>query len=121
MSIMVGVGRGASLGVLVKNAETLERLEKVDTLVVDKTGTLTEGKPVVTQVITAGDWAPDEVLRLAAGVEIRSEHPLGHAVVTEARARGQQVIVVSSGAIALGAATLGLDKGGRGSLAATSR
>jgi Cu+-exporting ATPase len=87
MSIMVGVGRGAEAGVLVKNAEALERLEKVDTLVVDKTGTLTEGRPAVVAVDAVGDMAADEVLRLAASVEQASEHPLAKAIV--ARARGQ--------------------------------
>ncbi|MET0868362.1 MAG: heavy metal translocating P-type ATPase, partial [Pseudorhodoplanes sp.] len=76
MSIMVGVGRGAQAGVLIRNAEALERMEKVDTLVVDKTGTLTEGKPAVTEVIAAQDFDADEVLRLAASVETASEHPL---------------------------------------------
>ncbi|WP_256363709.1 heavy metal translocating P-type ATPase [Phycicoccus sp. Soil802] len=81
MSIMVGVGRGAGLGVLVKNAEALERMEKVDTLVVDKTGTLTEGKPSVTQVVTASGFDRDELLRLVAGVERASEHSLAAAIV----------------------------------------
>ncbi|NUQ32440.1 MAG: heavy metal translocating P-type ATPase, partial [Dermatophilaceae bacterium] len=77
VSIMVGVGRGATLGVLIKNAEALERLEKVDTLVVDKTGTLTEGRPSVTHVSPADGADGNEVLRLAAAVERVSEHPLG--------------------------------------------
>ena len=81
MSIMVGVGRGAGLGVLIKNAEALERMEKVDTLVVDKTGTLTEGKPSVTQVLTTNGFDADELLRQVAGVERASEHPLGLAIV----------------------------------------
>ena len=85
VSIMVGVGRGASLGVLIKNAEALEVMEKVDTLVVDKTGTLTEGRPSVTHVATADGGDRDEVLRLAAAVERASEHPLGLAVVSAAR------------------------------------
>ena len=85
VSIMVGVGRGASLGVLIKNAEVLEVMEKVDTLVVDKTGTLTEGRPSVTHVATADGGDRDEVLRLAAAVERASEHPLGLAVVSAAR------------------------------------
>ncbi|MGO8799815.1 MAG: heavy metal translocating P-type ATPase [Roseiarcus sp.] len=88
MSIMVGVGRGAGLGVLIRNAEALERLEKVDTLVVDKTGTLTEGRPSVTEVVPAEGFLGDEVLRLAAGVERASEHPLARAVVAEAEAKG---------------------------------
>ena len=81
MSIMVGVGRGAGLGVLIKNAEALERMEKVDTLVVDKTGTLTEGKPSVTQVLTTNGFDRDDLLRQVAGVERASEHPLGLAIV----------------------------------------
>ena len=76
MSIMVGVGRGAQAGVLIKNAEALERMEKVDTLVVDKTGTLTEGKPAVTAVVPAAGFGETELLRLAASVERASEHPL---------------------------------------------
>jgi Cu+-exporting ATPase len=88
MSIMVGVGRGAQAGVLVKNAEALERLETVDTLVVDKTGTLTEGKPRVTSVQTAAGLAEEELLRLAASVERASEHPLAAAVVRAAEERG---------------------------------
>jgi P-type Cu+ transporter len=87
MSIMVGVGRGARAGVLIKNAEALERFEKIDTLVVDKTGTLTEGKPAVTAVIaTSGDET--ELLRLAASLERGSEHPLADAMVRAAQERG---------------------------------
>jgi heavy metal translocating P-type ATPase len=86
MSIMVGVGRGAGLGVLIKNAEALEVTEKVNTLVVDKTGTLTEGKPSVTGLVPATGFDADELLRLAAGVERVSEHPLATAVVTAATA-----------------------------------
>jgi Cu+-exporting ATPase len=81
MSIMVGVGRGAHMGVLIRNAEALERMEKVDTVVVDKTGTLTEGKPSVTDVIAAGTVSSDELLRLSAAVEQASEHPLARAIV----------------------------------------
>jgi heavy metal translocating P-type ATPase len=84
MSIMVGVGRGAGLGVLIKNAEALELMEKVNTLVVDKTGTLTEGKPSVAHVVPAAGFDSDGLLRLAAGVERASEHPLGVAVVDAA-------------------------------------
>ena len=87
MSIMVGVGRGARSGVLIKNAESLERMEKVDTLVVDKTGTLTEGKPAVTAIITAEGVEEVELLRLAASVEQASEHPLAAAIVNAAKAR----------------------------------
>ena len=88
MSIMVGIGRGAGLGVLIKNAEALERMEKVDTLVVDKTGTLTEGRPSVTRIISALGYEETELLRLAAGVERASEHPLALAVVAAAKDRG---------------------------------
>jgi Cu+-exporting ATPase len=88
MSIMVGVGRGAQSGVLIKNAEALERLEKVDTIVVDKTGTLTEGKPKVVAVRTAPGQSEQEVLRLAASLERSSQHPLGAAIVQAARERG---------------------------------
>jgi Cu+-exporting ATPase len=87
MSIMVGVGRGAQAGVLIKNAEALERFEKVDTLVVDKTGTLTEGKPRVTSVIPANGVTEDELLRLAASLERGSEHPLAGAVLGAAQER----------------------------------
>ncbi|MBN9533255.1 MAG: cadmium-translocating P-type ATPase [Alphaproteobacteria bacterium] len=85
MSIMVGVGRGAEAGVLVKNAEVLERMERVDTLVVDKTGTLTEGKPSVIAIVTTEGMAENELLRLAAGVERASEHPLAAAIVAKAQ------------------------------------
>ncbi|MGF1611213.1 MAG: heavy metal translocating P-type ATPase [Kiloniellales bacterium] len=88
MSIMVATGRGASLGVLIKNAEALERLSKVDTVVVDKTGTLTEGKPRLTTVVPADGWNENEVLRLAASLEAASEHPLAEAIVAAARERG---------------------------------
>jgi Cu+-exporting ATPase len=91
MSIMVGVGRGAQHGVLIKNAEALERMEKVDTLVVDKTGTLTEGKPSVTAVRPAAGFAEDELLRLAASLEKASEHPLGAAIVEAATKRGMKL------------------------------
>ena len=81
MSIMVGVGRGARAGVLIKNAEALERFEKIDTLVVDKTGTLTEGKPALTAVVPAEGVPADALLRLAASLERGSEHPLADAIV----------------------------------------
>jgi P-type E1-E2 ATPase len=84
MSNMVGVGRGAGLGVLIKNAEALERMEKVNTLVVDKIGTLIEGKPSVTHVVPATGFEKDELLRVAAAVERASEHPLARAVVEAA-------------------------------------
>ena len=88
MSIMVGVGRGAQAGVLVKDAEALERLERVDTLVVDKTGTLTEGRPSVTAIRPAPGFAEGELLRLAAALELPSQHPLAEAVVRAAEGRG---------------------------------
>jgi len=88
MSIMVGTGRGARAGVLVKNAEALETMEKVDTLLVDKTGTLTEGKPRLIGVVTTGAVAENELLRLAASLERGSEHPLAAAIVRGAEERG---------------------------------
>ena len=87
MSIMSGVGRGARAGVLIKNAEALERFEKVDTLVLDKTGTLTEGKPAVVAIHVAPNHDEEEVLRLAASLENRSEHPLATAIVAAASVR----------------------------------
>jgi P-type Cu+ transporter len=94
MSIMVGVGRGAQAGVLIKNAEALERLEKVDTLVVDKTGTLTEGKPKVVAIVPATGFRENDILQLAAGVERASEHPLADAIVRAAKERGIELGVV---------------------------
>jgi Cu+-exporting ATPase len=88
MSIMVGTGRGAAAGVLIKNAETLELMEKVDTLVIDKTGTLTEGKPSLAALVPFGGWSEDELLRLAAGVERASQHPIALAIVQGAADRG---------------------------------
>src|SRR5271165_757513 len=88
MAIMVGTGRGAQAGVLIRNAEALETLEKVDTLVVDKTGTLTEGKPRLTRVTPGGDLSADELLRLAASVERGSEHPLAASILAGAEHRG---------------------------------
>jgi Cu+-exporting ATPase len=85
MAIMVGTGRGAHAGVLIKNAEALETLEKVDTLVVDKTGTLTEGKPTLVAVSSVQGGQENEILRLAAGLEKASEHPLGAAIVSAAK------------------------------------
>jgi Cu+-exporting ATPase len=88
MSIMVGVGRGARSGILIRDAEALERFERIDTVVIDKTGTLTEGKPKVVSVVTAGGFAENELLRLAASVERGSEHPLAMAVLKAAKDRG---------------------------------
>ena len=113
MSIMVGVGRGAGLGVLIKNAEALERMEKVDTLVIDKTGTLTEGRPAVTAIMPAPGFAEDEVLRLAAGVEQASEHPLALAIVEAARARSLALAAVSDFVSPTGRGALGTVDGKR--------
>jgi len=88
MSIMVGVGRGAQAGVLIKNADALEHMEKVDTLVVDKTGTLTEGRPAVTALVPAPGFVENEVLRLSSSVERASEHPLAMAIVAAAEKQG---------------------------------
>lgn len=87
MSIMVGVGRGAEMGVLIKNAESLERLEKVNTIMMDKTGTLTEGKPRITQIAVTAHWQENDLLRVAAAVEKNSEHPLALAIVQGALER----------------------------------
>ncbi len=87
MSVMVGVGRGAHAGVLIRNAEAIEKLEKIDTVVVDKTGTLTEGKPCLTTVLPAPGKDESEILRFAAALEQRSEHPLGAAIVRAAQER----------------------------------
>ncbi len=92
MSIMVGVGRGAEAGVLIKNAEALERMEKVDTLVVDKTGTLTEGKPSVVAIEVADGFEEQDLLRIAASLERSSEHPLAAAIVKAAEDRGLALV-----------------------------
>ena len=96
MSIMVGTGRGASMGVLVRNAEALELMEKIDTLVVDKTGTLTEGKPKLVAVEAAAGFTVEDMLRAAAALERASEHPLAHAIVAGARERGVEPPAASS-------------------------
>jgi P-type Cu+ transporter len=95
MSIMVGVGRGAQSGVLIKNAEALERFEKIDTLVVDKTGTLTEGKPRVTTIRPIAGITEDELLRLAASLERASEHPLASAILRSAAERKLELVEAS--------------------------
>ena len=87
MSIMVATGKAATMGVLFRDAAAIEQLRTVDTLIVDKTGTLTEGKPAFKQVVAAESWSEDEVLRLAASLDQGSEHPLAHAIVAEARRR----------------------------------
>ena len=94
MSIMVGVGRGAAAGILIRNAEALERLEKVDTLVVDKTGTLTLGKPTLSSVESLGGLPEVEILRLAASLERGSEHPIAAAILAGAKSRGMAMASV---------------------------
>jgi Cu+-exporting ATPase len=94
MSIMVGIGRGARAGVLVKSADTLERMENVDTLLVDKTGTLTEGRPRLTECISSEQFSDTDVLMAAASVEHNSEHPLGRAIVEAAAERGLKLSLV---------------------------
>jgi len=95
MSIMVGMGKGAEAGVLIKNAAALERLEKVRTIVVDKTGTLTEGKPKVTNIVASSKWPEDELLRLAASLEQNSEHPIASAIVNAAQQRSLTLSVAT--------------------------
>jgi len=111
MSIMVGVGRGARAGVLVKNAEALERLEKVDTLVVDKTGTLTEGRPVVTAISPEPGFDEDELLAMVASVELASQHPIGLAAVTAAQERGLQILPADEFDAPTGRGVVGLVNG----------
>ncbi len=111
MSIMVGVGRGAQHGVLIKNAEALEHMEKVDTLVIDKTGTLTEGKPAVTAVVPAHGFTEAEALRLAASVERPSEHPLAVAIVGAAEERGIQSAPVADFDSPTGKGAMGIVEG----------
>lgn len=113
MSIMVGVGRGASMGVLIKNAEALEHMEKVDTLVVDKTGTLTEGRPAVTEILSASGFEDAEILRLAASVERASEHPLALAIVEAAKKRDIAPAEVSDFDSPTGRGALGVVDGRR--------
>ncbi|KLK89583.1 haloacid dehalogenase, partial [Microvirga vignae] len=113
MSIMVGVGRGAQAGVLIKNAEALEHMEKVDTLVVDKTGTLTEGKPAVTVVVPASGFTEAEVLRLSASVERASEHPLAIAIVAAAGKQGIATMPVTDFDSPTGKGALGTVEGRR--------
>jgi Cu+-exporting ATPase len=112
MSIMVGVGRGAREGVLVKNAEALELLEKVNTLVVDKTGTLTEGKPRLVDALPSGSFDAKEFLRVAASLEQNSEHPLAAAIVQGAKEKGIALVAVSSFRSVTGGGVLG-DVAGR--------
>jgi Cu+-exporting ATPase len=111
MSIMVGTGRGAAAGVLIKNAEALEVLEKVDTLVVDKTGTLTEGRPRLTTVFAAEGFGDPELLRLAASLERSSEHPLAEAIVSGAEARGAELTAAGDFASTTGKGVRGVVDG----------
>jgi Cu+-exporting ATPase len=113
MSIMVGVGRGAQAGVLIKNAEALERLEKVTTLLVDKTGTLTEGRPAVTRIVPAPGYTEKEVLRLSASVERASEHPLALAIVAHAESRGLPASPVADFVSPTGKGAMGTVEGRR--------
>jgi Cu+-exporting ATPase len=113
MSIMVGVGRGAQAGVLIKNAEALERMEKVDTLVVDKTGTLTEGKPKVVAVVAAQGFDETQVLRIAAAIEQASEHPLARAIVDAAGERGIAISAVTGFDSPTGKGVIGTVEGRR--------
>ena len=107
MSIMVGVGKGATAGVLIKNAEALERFEKIDTLVVDKTGTLTEGKPRVVGVISSKGFDEDTILSLGASLERSSEHPLAAAIVASAKQRGVEIEDVTDFASVTGKGVIG--------------
>ena len=94
MSIMVGVGQGARAGILIKNAEALEMMSKVNTVVVDKTGTLTEGKPKLTTIFSLGEKNEDELLQLAASLEIASEHPLGIPIVSRAKEKNLSLLPI---------------------------
>jgi Cu+-exporting ATPase len=111
MSIMVGTGRGASAGILIKNAEALELLEKVDTLVVDKTGTLTEGKPKLSSIESAEGWSDTELLRLAASLEQGSEHVLAAAITSAAAKRGIRLSKVSEFRSITGRGIMGVVEG----------
>jgi Cu+-exporting ATPase len=113
MSIMVGVGRGAQAGVLIRNAEALERFEKVDTLVVDKTGTLTEGRPAVVAVVPVGGWDETDLLRLAASLERASEHPLADAILRAASDRSLPLAEPSAFDSPVGKGVLGVVDGRR--------
>ena len=113
MSIMVGVGRGAQAGVLIKNAEALERFEKIDTLVIDKTGTLTEGRPAVTAITPATGFDETELLRLAASLERASEHPLADAILRAAKDRNLTLAEAADFDSPVGKGVLGVVEGRR--------
>jgi Cu+-exporting ATPase len=119
MSIMVGVGRGAQAGVLIRNAEALERFEKIDTLVVDKTGTLTEGRPAVVAVVPAAGVAESELLRLCASLERGSEHPLADAILRAARDRSLALAEASDFDSPVGKGVQGVVEGRRLALGGT--
>lgn len=107
MSITVGMGRGAQAGILIRDAEALERLEKINTILIDKTGTLTEGKPQLSSVICLSNWKEEMLLQLAAGVEQHSEHPYGNTIVQAAKARGLQLLPASRFASVTGGGVIG--------------
>lgn len=107
ISIMVATGRGAQLGVLFRDAQAIEQMREIDTVVVDKTGTLTEGRPTLSAVVPAGDWNEGDVLRLAAALENSSEHPLARAVVSGAAARGLELPDVQDFASVTGRGVVG--------------
>ena len=113
MSIMVGVGRGAQAGVLIRDAEALEQMEKIDTIIVDKTGTLTEGRPAVTAIIPADGFTEDQALRLAASVERASEHPLALAILRAAEERGLTLAPVAEFDSPTGKGAMGVVEGRR--------
>jgi Cu+-exporting ATPase len=107
MSVMVGMGKGAKMGILIRDAEALEQLERVDTIVIDKTGTLTEGKPQVKQMIAIAPWNENSLLQLAASLEQPSEHPLGKAIVQEAAKRQMKISTVDHFEAAIGGGVSG--------------
>lgn len=111
MSIMVGVGRGAQAGVLIRNAEALERMEKVNTLVVDKTGTLTEGKPKLTAIISADGYSLDDILHIAASLERGSEHPLAQAILGAAQEKSMTLDTIENFDSPTGKGVTGLIRG----------
>ena len=111
MSIMVGIGRGAHSGILIRDAEALQQFERIDTIVLDKTGTLTEGKPKVTAIIPADGFEEDQLLRLAAGVERGSEHPLARAILQAAADRKLTVSEVADFAASAGKGATGMVDG----------
>lgn len=113
MSIMVGTGRGAQTGVLIKNAEALETFEKVDTLIFDKTGTLTEGKPKLTQIVVLKSERENELLKIAASLEQGSEHPLAQAIVKEAKDRGLALLTAQHFLAVTGKGVIGEVEGRR--------